>query len=173
MPALDVEAHSVYALCAHFAHKPEFDLNSSSLARAVQSVLPGTTVVHGSSRVLGGEPEPCSWLRTAKREYDVQLMARRRRANVGHALKCDPTRPCDRILTEEEGSREEGVEEEEGDVRDYTQELVDWVCPTCAACCGKNRAHTINVGCVSPWKAEKIKIRANRERASHMVFLPL
>jgi hypothetical protein len=85
MPRLNVATHTVHAICAHFAHKPEFDLDCSSLALAVKSKLPEAEVIRGTA-LCEGSSEPCSWIRAGGKDYDAQQIAQRRRCNVSRAL---------------------------------------------------------------------------------------
>ncbi len=86
MPRLNVETRTVHAICRHFAHKPEFELDSLSLARAIQSKLPGAVVIHGAAVYEGASPEACSWVRVGGKDYDVQRIAKMRRFGCFFAL---------------------------------------------------------------------------------------
>ena len=163
MPPLNVATHTVHAICRHFAHKPDFDLNCSHLALAVQSKLPGAEIIHGTAACCGESPEPCSWIRAGGRDYDVQRIAQQRRSNVASVLSLDmPLLGWRRLL-----ACEDQTHEFPDTPRGHTVDLEGWSLPSCAACCGKCRAHTLDSNCVSPWKAETLEIKAMKAR-SHL-----
>jgi hypothetical protein len=161
---LNVETRTVTAICHHFAHKRDFALDSSSLAQAVRSKLPGAEIIHGTATDSEG-PEPCCWIRAKGRDYDVQRIAQQRRSCCAAVLSRYPT-PLEKELESARlGNRSlcEGEAQEEEDAPRYAEDLEGWVLPSCCACCGKCRAHTLDSGCVSPWKAEHLSSRAGRE----------
>jgi hypothetical protein len=163
MPRLNVETRTVHAICRHFAHKPEFELDSLSLARAIQSKLPGAVVIHGAAVYEGASPEACSWVRVGGKDYDVQRIAKMRRFGCFFALHHDKpgrcTDPAPGVRTLEEG--EDQTHDPSPDTpRGHIKELEGWSLPACSACCGKCRAHTLDSECVSPWKAQTLHIRA-------------
>jgi hypothetical protein len=162
MPRVNVEHRTVLALCYHFGHSPAFALDSSCLARAVRGKLPEAEIIRGTA-ASEDKSVPCSWVRVGGRDYDVQLIAQRRRAQVSHCLKCDGTWPTDRVLAAGEGGGEGRGEDSDPD--EHTKELENWTLPTCAACCGQNKAHTLDAGCASPWKAEHLSGRVWRRCA--------
>ena len=139
MPPLNVATHTVHAICRHFAHKRDFDLDCSSLALAVQSKLPGAEIIHGTAACCGESPEPCSWIRAGGRDYDVQRIAQRRRSNVASVLALDMPLLGTRVLEAHENQTNEIPDTPRG----HIGELEGWSLPSCAACCGKNRAHTL------------------------------
>ena len=150
MPRVNVENRTVVAICYHFAHMPAFALDSSSLALAVRSKLPEAEIIHGNA-VSEDKSEPCSWVRVGGKDYDVQLIAQRRRI-----LKLGGAWPPDRVLAAEcisDGECDNSC------VDRYSLELENWRLPSCAACCGKKRAHTLDDGCIAPRKAEHIERR--------------
>ena len=149
MPQKDVSTHTIHAICRYFAERPRFALDCGSLSCAVQSQLPAAEVVSGTS-VSEGVSEPCTWIKVGEREFDVQFIAKRRRAMVAHTLKCDDAWLADRVLVADGPAVDSGP----ADLEMYTQALENWVLPSCAACCGKSRAHTLDKGCISLWKAE-------------------
>ena len=157
---LNVETRTVTAICHHFAHKRDFALDSSSLAQAVRSKLPGAEIVHGTAACVGECPEPCSWIRAGGRDYDVQRIAQRRRSNVASVLSLDMPMPEGRRLHPSEDQTHEFPDTPRGHMVD----LEGWSLPSCAACCGKNRAHTLDSNCVSPWKAETLQLKDMRAR---------
>jgi hypothetical protein len=160
MPRLNVATHTVHAICRHFAHKPDFDLDCSHLALAVQSKLPGAEIIHGTAACTGESPEPCSWIRAGGRDYDVQRIAQQRRFGVAFALTLDLPMLGDRLLQPSEDQTHEFPDTPRG----HTVDLEGWSLPSCAACCGKCRAHTLDSNCVSPWKAETLRLRGVRSR---------
>jgi hypothetical protein len=165
MPPLNVETRTVTAICHHFAHKRDFALDSSSLAQAVRSKLPGAEIIHGTATDSDG-PEPCCWIRAKGRDYDVQRIAQQRRSGCAWVLSRYPT-PLEKELESARlGNRSlcEGEAQEEEDAPRYAEDLEGWVLPSCCACCGKCRAHTLDSGCVSPWKAETLEIKAMTAR---------
>ncbi len=97
MPQKDVGTHTINALCRYFAERPGFALDSVSLSRAIQSQVPTAEVVSGTS-VSEGVSEPCTWVTMGERTFDVQSIAKRRRAVVAHALKCECAWLADRLL---------------------------------------------------------------------------
>ncbi len=149
-----MSTHAVHALCRYFAERPRFALDCVSLSWAIQSQLPTAEVVSGTS-VSEGVSEPCTWLKVGERAFDVQSIAKRRRSTVAHTLKCDGAWLADRVLV----TGGSGVDSEPGDLEMYIQALEAWVLPSCAACCGKCRAHTLDKDCSSLWKAELLAIR--------------
>ena len=151
MPQKDVSAHTIHALCRYFAERPRFALDCGSFSWAVQSQLPTAEVMSGTS-VSEGVSELCTWIKVGERVFDVQSIAKRRRAVVAHTLKCDDAWLADRVLVA--GTESEVDNSEPGDLEKYIQALENWVLPSCAACCGKSRAHTLDNGCISLWKAE-------------------
>jgi hypothetical protein len=161
MPRLNVETRTVHAICRHFAHKRDFALDSSSLAQAVRSKLPGAEVIHGTAADSEG-PETCCWIRAGGRDYDVQRIAQRRRSSCAAVLSRYPT-PLEKELESSQlGNRIlcEGEAQEDEDASSYTEDLEGWSLPACSACCGKCRAHTLDSDCISPWKAQSLHIRA-------------
>ncbi len=133
MPQKDVSTHTVHALCRYFAERPRFALDCASLSWAVQNQLPAAEVVSGTS-VSEGTSEPCTWIKVGERAFDVQSIAKRRRAMVAHTLKCDGAWLADRVLV---AGGPAAANSEPGDLEMYVQALENWVLPACAACCGK------------------------------------
>jgi len=178
MPHLNVETRTVHAICRHFAHKREFDLDCSNLALAVQSKLPGAVTIHGTAACEGESPESCVWIRAGGKDYDVQRIAQRRRSNCASVLSRYPTpleEPLDPTLLgwrtlEAHKNQTHAIPDEPCG---HIGELEGWSLPSCAACCGKCRAHTLDSNCVSPWKADTLEIRAAKERYYSYVWKPL
>jgi len=150
MPKVNVPNRAVNAICHHFAHQPDWPLDSEGLARGIKSKIPEAEIVRGYAVAPSGVA-PCSWIRIGEREYDVQRMAQMRRSVVSHALKCQCAWPEERQLVMDLQAER------------FVAALEDWSLPSCAACCGMSKAHTLGEGCVSPWKAEHLERRL-RER---------
>ena len=177
MPTLNVATHTVHAICRHFAHKREFDLDCSHLALAVQSQLPGAKIIHGTAACCGERPEPCSWIRAGGKDYDVQRIAQQRRCNCGPIQGYRPTQ----LEKELEGTvlgkrflreREDQTHEFPDTPRGHTGDLEGWSLPSCAACCGRHKGHTLDSGCVSPWKADALQTRALKEHHRNNTWTP-
>ena len=152
MSPLCVEMHTIRVICNHFADRPKFELDCSDFVRVIQIKLPGAAVMHGYA--VGEEEHglPHSWIRVGNKDYDVQLIAQRLRA-----LKFGFDMPPDRVLAAKwnnDGERDNSY------VDMHSAELVDWFLPSCAACRGEKRAHTLDGGCIAPRKAEHIERRA-------------
>jgi hypothetical protein len=113
--------------------------------------------------VSEGVSEPCTWITMGGRIFDVQSIAKRRRAVVSHSLKCEEAWLADRILVigEQEPDSDQGQE--------HIKALENWVLPLCAACCGKARAHTLDKRCASLWKAGLLAIRMPSSAPVHIV----
>jgi hypothetical protein len=157
MPRLNEEIRTIHAICHHFAHRPDFGLDCQSLVQAVRSQLPWVEVLHGTARCSGMSPEPCSWVRVSGKDYDVQTIARRRRARVSSVFTGDPSWPRDRTLSH---TRTVDTDLDSDEPCEHARALEDWSLPSCASCCGKKRAHTYDDGCVSPWKAQTLMGRS-------------
>ena len=155
MPKVNVPNRTVHAICHYFAHKPDWPLDSEGLARAVKSKVPEAEIVRGYTITPSGVVAPCSWVQIGGREYDVQRMAQTRRSNVAHSLKCDCAWPEERRLVADTQAER------------FASALDGWSLPSCAACCGMTKAHTLDEGCVSPWKADLLDRRI-RERCMRL-----
>lgn len=136
------------AICWHFAHEYEYDLDDEQLAVAIQSKIPESQVVRGSAMYESGGQQQCTWLRLGARDYDVCCIAQRRRSQ----LKLNSPWMETRHLVEDHVLDDAAVEGLRENAHRYIDALRDWVCPTCPACCGQNRAHTLDAGCPCPWK---------------------
>ena len=152
-PQINVPLRTVHAVCMHFAHLPEYPLDSEALARAVQSKLPEAEILRGFGRSASGVTR-CSWVRVGDKDYDVERLARLRRWQVAGALKCEEQPyPEERELLTEPSLAESAA--------DHLASLKSWTLPSCPACCGMHRRHTLDDGCVTPWKTQLLETRTS------------
>jgi len=158
MPKTNWPHRNINAICWRFAHELDVDLLDTHLAMAVRSNMPEVTVVRGRAVYDTGKQEPCTWVRLGARDYDVHLIAQRRRC----ALGCSLSWVGNRQLTVEYVLEGEAFEEAQGAASEHIEALKGWVCPTCPACCGQRRAHTLDAGCPCPWEE---KLQDHWERA--------
>jgi hypothetical protein len=153
MPRVNVGNRTVHAICLHFAEQPKFELDGLCIATAVKSKLPEAEVVHGTMEGTDGTV-PYTWVCLDGRDYDVQFFAQRHRSRLAHCLKCICPWPVEGVLTRIEHSG-------------HVQEMEEWTLPSCAACCGKTKAHTLDEGCVSPRK-DGLRLRRTLFRCTRL-----
>jgi len=149
---INAPVRTIDALCCLYAQKPEFAITSYSLSHAIKSKLPEAELIHGFARCQG-EVFAYSWLRIGSRDFDVCYKALLQRHQVSKSLKCTCECPAKREL----------LLYDPADAGTLADAIVDWVLPQCAACCGKQKRHTLDQHCCSPWKAELLTIRKRRE----------
>ena len=150
MSPSNVEAHTIRAVCNHFADKPKYELDYE-FAREILLKLPDAKAVYGYATGEDEHDVPHSWIRVGDRDYDVQLIAQRLRA-----YKLGFSAPPDRVLTAKWNNAGE-LDDSYADMN--SSELVDWFLPSCAACRRKKRAHTLDGGCTYARKAEYLERR--------------
>ena len=156
MSPSNVETRAIRAICHHFAGKPKYELGLD-FARDIERKLPGAAVVYGYAAGDDERELPHSWIRMGNKDYDVQLIAQRIRA-----VRSGFDVPLDRVLSAK-WNRAGELDSSYADM--HPSELVDWLLPSCAACCGKNRAHTLDSGCTAPRKAEHLERRSREWQA--------
>ena len=145
------ETHSIRAICNHFAGKPKCALDFE-FARGLERKLPGAAVVYGYAAGDDESELPHTWIRMGNKDYDVQLIAQRIRA-VRSGFEVPP----DRVLSAK-WNRAGELDSSYADMQ--SSELADWFLPSCAACRGKKRCHTLGGGCTYSRKAEYLERRA-------------
>ena len=144
----------------------------------MQSKLPGAEIIHGTAACTGESPEPCCWIRAGGRDYDVQRIAQQRRSGCAWVLSRYPT-PLEKELDSTLLGKRilEAHENQTHEIPDtpcgHIGELEGWSLPSCAACCGRHKGHTLDSGCVSPWKADALQTRALKEHHRNNTWTPL
>jgi hypothetical protein len=147
---INTGVRTIDALCLFFANNPEFELTSYALASVISGKVPGAELIQGFAR--GEEVVPYNWIRFQSRDHDVCYEALLHRSLVSRSLKCICERPVKLQL----------LAREQGDASKMENAITDWILPRCPACCGKQKAHSLDDQCQSPWKAELLMLRKYR-----------
>jgi ribosomal protein L32 len=151
MSPLNVEPHAIRAICNHFAGKSKYALDFE-FARAIEHKLSGAEVRYGYAPGDDERELPHSWIRMDNKDYDVQLIAQRIRA-----VRSGAAVPPDRVLSAKYNRL---GEPDSSQVDMQSSGMAQWFLPSCAACRGKKRAHTLCGGCVHAQKGDRLERRA-------------
>jgi hypothetical protein len=148
----NADAIAIRALCNHYADRPMLCIDSYEFAEGIHRKLPGSVVAYGYAAGEERGNYPHSWIRVGKKDYDVQLITQRLRAfKSGFAVSPD------RVLAAE---WDHVIEHPNSYAEMLSSDVADWFLPSCAACRGKKRGHTLGGGCTYSRKAEYIERRA-------------
>ncbi len=147
MPKINWPNRTTGALCRHFAFG-SYGLEAADIVAAVKSKLPEAQAVRGDAVYENGEREPCTWVRVGGKDFDVQRMAQNERARLARPPAGAEDMPF--MSPRELEAREWGCEVDMS--CKHVLAVDEWVCPACPACCGQQRAHTLDDECHSPWK---------------------
>jgi hypothetical protein len=160
MSPLNAEVSTVRAICNRFADGSKCCIDDFNFPRRLQIELPGSVVVYGYEvDKVDVSVLPHSWIRVGGRDYDVQLITQRLRA-----FKRGLSAPPDRVLYPRWN---DSGELDDSYVDMHSSGIADWFLPSCAACRGKKRGHTLGRGCTYSRKAEYLERRVAAWESIH------